>query len=84
MKKYDLSFDVDPLFYKMSKIFDEGGAKGMLMNNLVRNYIPTWISSPANNLCILCSLYMLVAISYLIQLIVNIITRKFLMRRIPP
>ena len=25
----------DPLFYKMSKAFDEGGAKGMLMTNLV-------------------------------------------------
>lgn len=25
----------DPLFYKMSKAFDDGGAKGMLMTNLV-------------------------------------------------
>jgi len=25
----------DPTFQKMSKAFDEGGAKGMLMNNLV-------------------------------------------------
>ena len=25
----------DPLFHKMSKAFDEGGAKGMLMNNMV-------------------------------------------------
>lgn len=27
----------DPMFYKMSKAFDDGGAKGMLMTNLVRN-----------------------------------------------
>jgi condensin complex subunit 2 len=26
---------VDPMFHKISKAFDEGGAKGMLMNNLV-------------------------------------------------
>jgi condensin complex subunit 2 len=26
---------VDPMFQKMSKAFDEGGAKGMLMNNIV-------------------------------------------------
>jgi Condensin complex subunit 2 len=26
----------DPMFYKMSKAFDDGGAKGMLMTNLVR------------------------------------------------
>lgn len=26
----------DPMFHKMSKAFDEGGAKGMLMTNLVR------------------------------------------------
>ena len=25
----------DPMFHKMSKAFDDGGAKGMLMNNLV-------------------------------------------------
>ena len=25
----------DPMFHKMSQSFDEGGAKGMLMNNLV-------------------------------------------------
>ena len=29
-------FFVDPMFHKMSKAFDEGGAKGMLMNNIVR------------------------------------------------
>ena len=27
---------VDPMFHRMSKAFDEGGAKGMLMANLVR------------------------------------------------
>lgn len=27
----------DPMFQKMSKAFDEGGAKGMLMTNLVRD-----------------------------------------------
>ncbi|CAM9800202.1 unnamed protein product, partial [Phaeothamnion confervicola] len=27
-------FDVDPLFAKMSKTFDESGSKGMLLNNL--------------------------------------------------
>jgi Condensin complex subunit 2 len=27
----------DPMFYKMSKAFDDGGAKGMLMTNLVRD-----------------------------------------------
>ena len=26
----------DPMFHKMSKAFDDGGAKGMLINNLVR------------------------------------------------
>ena len=26
---------VDPMFHKMSKAFDEGGAKGMLMSNIV-------------------------------------------------
>ena len=26
---------VDPMFHKMSKAFDEGGARGMLMTNLV-------------------------------------------------
>lgn len=35
MEKYDLQFDVDPLFHKMSQKFDEGGIKGMLLNNLV-------------------------------------------------
>jgi len=30
----DLTYDVDPLFHKMSKSFDEGGARGLLLNNL--------------------------------------------------
>lgn len=32
--KYDLEFDVDPLFQKTSAKFDEGGAKGLLLNNV--------------------------------------------------
>eukprot|EP01038_Epipyxis_sp_PR26KG_P004982 gene4982-6965_t len=32
--KLEHDYLVDPLFHKMSKAFDEGGAKGMLMNNL--------------------------------------------------
>ena len=35
--KYDLEFDIDPLFQKTSAKFDEGGAKGLLLNNLVVN-----------------------------------------------
>ena len=33
--KVDSVHTADPLFHKMSKAFDEGGAKGMLMTNLV-------------------------------------------------
>lgn len=32
--KYDVEFDVDPLFQKTSAKFDEGGARGLLLNNL--------------------------------------------------
>lgn len=32
--KLDAAFDIDPLFHKMSKNFDEGGAKGLLLANL--------------------------------------------------
>lgn len=32
--KLENDYSVDPMFHKMSKAFDEGGAKGMLMNNL--------------------------------------------------
>lgn len=34
LKKFDTEFEVDPLFHKMSQTFDEGGAQGMLLNNL--------------------------------------------------
>jgi condensin complex subunit 2 len=34
MNKLDSAFDIDPLFHKMSKNFDEGGAKGLLLVNL--------------------------------------------------
>jgi condensin complex subunit 2 len=31
---YDMEFDVDPLFKKTSKKFDEGGASSLLVNSL--------------------------------------------------
>jgi len=34
IKKMDLEFSVDPLFRKTSSYFDEGGAKGLLLNHL--------------------------------------------------
>ena len=34
VKRLEREYDVDPMFRKMSQAFDEGGAKGMLMNNL--------------------------------------------------
>jgi condensin complex subunit 2 len=34
VKKFDLSFTVDPLFHQTSMKFDEGGAKGLLLNHL--------------------------------------------------
>lgn len=34
INKLDSAFDIDPLFHKMSKTFDEGGAKGLLLVNL--------------------------------------------------
>lgn len=34
LKTYDMEFEADPLFHKMSQSFDEGGAKGMLLANL--------------------------------------------------
>jgi len=34
LNKLDSAFDIDPLFHKMSKTFDEGGAKGLLLVNL--------------------------------------------------
>ena len=35
MKKFELEFAVDPLFKKASADFDEGGAKGLLLNHLM-------------------------------------------------
>lgn len=35
--KYDLEFDIDPLFHKTSAKFDESAAKGLLLNNLFVN-----------------------------------------------
>lgn len=34
VKKFDVAFTVDPLFNQMSAQFDEGGAKGLLLNSL--------------------------------------------------
>ncbi|KAF3443439.1 hypothetical protein FNV43_RR13121 [Rhamnella rubrinervis] len=34
VKKFDVAFAVDPLYHQTSAQFDEGGAKGLLMNNL--------------------------------------------------
>jgi len=34
VNKLEQDYDVDPLFHKMSKTFDEGGAKGLLLANL--------------------------------------------------
>ncbi|XP_014490406.1 condensin complex subunit 2 [Vigna radiata var. radiata] len=34
VKKFDVAFAVDPLYHHTSAQFDEGGAKGLLMNNL--------------------------------------------------
>lgn len=35
MDASELSFDADPLFHVMSHRFDEGGARGLLLSNLV-------------------------------------------------
>ena len=35
--KYDIEFDIDPLFRKTSAKFDESAAKGLLLNNLCVN-----------------------------------------------
>ncbi|KAF8043169.1 hypothetical protein BT93_A1495 [Corymbia citriodora subsp. variegata] len=34
VKKFDVAFLVDPLYHQTSAQFDEGGAKGLLLNNL--------------------------------------------------
>ena len=31
---YDMEFDIDPLFKKTSKKFDEAGASGLLLNTI--------------------------------------------------
>uniref|UniRef100_A0A5B7B666 Condensin complex subunit 2 n=1 Tax=Davidia involucrata TaxID=16924 RepID=A0A5B7B666_DAVIN len=37
VKKFDVAFAVDPLYHQTSAQFDEGGAKGLLLNNLEVN-----------------------------------------------
>lgn len=37
IKKLDLELSIDPLFRKMCADFDEGGAKGLLLNSLIIN-----------------------------------------------
>lgn len=34
IKKFDVAFSVDPLYHQTSAQFDEGGAQGLLLNNL--------------------------------------------------
>ncbi|CAN6445668.1 unnamed protein product [Victoria cruziana] len=34
VKKFDVAFTVDPLYHQTSAQFDEGGARGLLLNNL--------------------------------------------------
>ncbi|KAI0513547.1 hypothetical protein KFK09_009572 [Dendrobium nobile] len=34
IRKFDVAFTVDPLYHQTSAQFDEGGAKGLLLNNL--------------------------------------------------
>mmetsp|Transcript_18071 Transcript_18071/g.27329 ORF Transcript_18071/g.27329 Transcript_18071/m.27329 type:complete len:756 (+) Transcript_18071:26-2293(+) len=34
INRLDSAYDIDPLFHKMSKTFDEGGARGLLLVNL--------------------------------------------------
>jgi condensin complex subunit 2 len=41
--KVDSDYNADPMFHKMSQAFDEGGAKGMLMNNLVSNITKAYL-----------------------------------------
>ncbi len=40
VKKFDMEFEVDPLFSKTSAAFDEGGTGGLLLNHL-RYVTPT-------------------------------------------
>lgn len=34
ISKLESAYDIDPIFHRMSQKFDEGGAKGLLLNNL--------------------------------------------------
>ena len=36
-RKYDLEFEVDPLFSRTSAKFDESGVNGLLINNIPIN-----------------------------------------------
>jgi condensin complex subunit 2 len=38
-KKLDMEFLIDPLFRKTSAAFDEGGAKGLLLNHLSVHHV---------------------------------------------
>ena len=40
----DCDHTADPMFHKMSQAFDEGGAKGMLMANLVRGFLLKFVT----------------------------------------
>ena len=46
--KVEKEYDVDPLFRKMSKTFDEGGAEGMLLNHLLVHSGPRVIFDTSN------------------------------------
>lgn len=37
--RYDLEYEIDPLFQQTSAKFDEAGAKGLLLNNLSVNIV---------------------------------------------
>ncbi len=39
VKKFDMEFEVDPLFSKTSAAFDEGGTGGLLLNHLRYRYL---------------------------------------------
>ena len=66
--KLENDYFVDPMFHKISKAFDEGGAKGMLMNNLVSSHQNMHISGISHRkpnvfVLLLCSHYFLFPIS---------------------
>lgn len=39
MDSSEMSYEADPLFHIMSRRFDEGGVKGLLLSNLVRDLV---------------------------------------------